>query len=120
MIIAIALAIPTVALQWVSLAYDTDAIFIAGHSFGIVFLLYVVLILLRVIFMIDVVKFDTICASICVYFLLGIIWSLGYSLLEFIQPNSFTSLLANRVNALPMQFSGAQSEYPIYYSFVTF
>ena len=119
LIIAFVLAIPTIALEWVPLAYDAGAIFIVRNIFGIVFLLYVVLIVLRGIFTHNLVNVNTICASICVYFLLGVMWALAYSLLEFAQPHSFRLSTATEANALTIRSSDAQFEFALYYSIVT-
>ncbi len=119
MVIALALAIPTVSLQWGPLVYDAEAVTVVGHIFGIIFLLYVVSVLLRVIFTVNAVTFDTICASVCVYLLFGIVWSLGYSLLESTQPGSFRLSAPNELSSASMRFLGAQLDIPIYYSFVT-
>lgn len=119
MMIALALALPTVSLQLGPLLYDAEVITIVGQVFGIIFLLYVVFVLLRVVFKINVVTVDTICASICVYLLLGIMCSLGYSLLEITQPGSFRLSAANESVEPSMRFLGTHSEIPIYYSFIT-
>jgi len=119
MMIALALALPTVSLQLGPLLYDAEAITIVGQVFGIIFLLYVAFVLLRVVFKSTVVTVDTICASICVYLLLGIMCSLGYSLLEITQPGSFRLSAVNESVEASVRFLGTSSEIPIYYSFIT-
>ena len=114
MMIALALALPTVSLQLGSLLYGAEVITIVGQVFGIIFLLYVVFVLLRVVFKINVVTVDTICASICVYLLLGIMCSLGYSVLEITQPGSFRLSVASESVEPSMRFLGTHSEIPIY------
>ena len=54
---------------------------------------------------------NRIIGAICVYFLLGVIWSVMYSLLEYIVPGSFDGLTAEKTSDWNPDW--------IYYSFVT-
>lgn len=54
---------------------------------------------------------DRIVGAICVYLLLGVIWALAYTVLDFISPGSFAGFL-------PMGGQGWDSEW-LYFSFVT-
>lgn len=54
---------------------------------------------------------NRIVGAICVYFLLGVIWSVLYSLLEYIVPGSFAGLTAEKTSDWNPDW--------IYYSFVT-
>ena len=54
---------------------------------------------------------NRIVGAICVYLLLGVIWSVCYSLLELLIPNSFSGLTENATSAWNPDW--------IYYSFVT-
>jgi hypothetical protein len=90
----------------------------AASAYGLFFILMAVAILTTII-KTKKVTIETIYASICVYLLLGIIWTMMYSAIEIIEPGSFLSGGASVID-----FSGDPVRRNvfanfIYYSFVT-
>ncbi|MHC4107785.1 MAG: potassium channel family protein, partial [Planctomycetota bacterium] len=87
--------------------------------FAVAFLAYAVAAILRVVFTDQRVTYNTIAASLCVYLLLGVLWAAVYSVLELIEPDSF-SLPAVDVGLSPSADSPDEfSRHALYYSLVT-
>ncbi len=118
-IIATVLALPALAIQLVPSANAPDPTLVLRSLLGMLFLSYVALVLLRLVFTTGIVTVDTICASICVYLLLGIVWSIAYTLLEAQEPGSFRITATGEAKTPSMEYDGTPNEFPIYYSFVT-
>lgn len=119
MVIAGLAAAPAIVLQWYLMVSQNDDVSVAAHVFGMLFLVYTVAVILRYLLTCAHVSSDTIYASLCAYLLLGITWSLGYSLIDVLHPGAFSFALAPDMDAWRMQFGGGNSGYALYYSFVT-
>ena len=117
--IAVALAVPVILAELVTLLSDREGFAAAGYMLGVAFLGYVTIVILRFIFKGDRVTFNTICAALCVYLLLGVIWALGYSLLEVLEPGSFHFTLAEARETAGIRFGDERTIFALYYSFVT-
>jgi len=118
-IIALLFAIPAAVLQGLQTWIARDGLAIAGHISGILFLTFAVLLILRFIFASRRVSSDMICASLCVYLLLGILGAIAYSLFYYLDPTSFAFSFAKNSGAEVMRFGGERTFIAIYYSFVT-
>ncbi len=118
-IISSSLAVPMIVLQVLNILLGWDGIAVVNHLLGLSFLSYTVIVILGFLFNSDRVTFNVICASLCVYLLLGVIWSIAYSLLEILAPGSFTFSLAEGDQSGMMRFGGAESVFTLYYSLVT-
>ncbi len=118
-LIALTLAVPTIILQGLNFLLKREEIVIVNHVLGISFLCYTVIVILRHLFSGERVTFDTICASLCIYLLLGVIWALVYSLIEILVPGSFTFAPADEGDIRLMRFGGESTVNAVYYSFVT-
>ncbi len=62
---------------------------------------------------------DIIFGSICVYLLLGMIWAMGFSVIEIFQPGSFLSAMESIGTGSSEFFNRSSFRSLIYYSFVT-
>ncbi len=86
-------------------------------AYGLFFTL-ITIVILRHILSIREVTFDTILGAICAYLILGIVWTMVYSLMELFTPGSFL----HGGESISVGFFGTQepaiSNF-IYYSFVT-
>jgi hypothetical protein len=118
-ITALSLALPAMILQWFTLAFDREGLFAASYVFGLVFLAYTVALILRYIFAVEKVTFQVICAALCVYLLLGLMWSQVYSLIDVVEPGSFAFSHVGEGKRQAMHFGTENTMYPVYYSFVT-
>lgn len=89
-ITAASLALPMLVSIWISHFVDTLFLIFVGDCFGIAFLAFLVVVILLFIFGEHEVTTNVIYASIVVYLLIAIMWAFVYSVLESIQPGSFT------------------------------
>jgi hypothetical protein len=84
------LAFPTAALWFAGAFLATGEVEIARHLLLVVFLCYVIGVMFRAIFDSQQVTFNTLCASLCIYLLLGLVWALAYSVVDVLDPAAFT------------------------------
>ena len=116
---ALWLGIPAILLEildlWL-LRVDTQ---ILSHTFGLLFLGYVVFRLLRFAFIGKQVTADTIFASLCVYLLLATLWAYAYSLLELFNPDAFSYSLLDDTHERIMRLGAEPAGIEFYYSLVT-
>jgi hypothetical protein len=117
--LAAGLAAPAVFTRGLNLFLDSGGMAVAGHLFDVLFLGYVVVVILAFLFTEQRVTSNTICASLCVYLLLGVLWADLYSLSDVIDPGSFSYPLAKEVHQARMRFGSEQSIVPFYFSLVT-
>ncbi len=117
--IGLSLVVPAIVLNELRLHTDWDGIVGASHVFSICFLGYTIVVILRYLFTGERVSLNTIYASLCVYLLLGVLWANAYSLINLVEPRSFSLVFAEDRGAELMRFGAGHSIYPIYYSFVT-
>lgn len=118
MLVAASLASLVIVLQTVVLISENPVLEVARLSLGIVALAYVITIVLRHVFTSRRVTADTIAASLCVYLLIGVVWSMVYSLIENLTPGSFRYAYGVGDFVLD-EFAGQQSIFSLYLSFVT-
>jgi voltage-gated potassium channel len=110
---ALLLVVPTLLARWATYSRP-DLVppdFFDGT--GMLFLGFVVLQLLRFILRAPRVDSEVLCASIIIYLMLGLFWSLAYSLVDRLLPNSFV------FNAGPDSARSMQGFQSLYFSFVT-
>jgi hypothetical protein len=115
-VIAIFLVGSTAVTHTVRFFIQTDAVLVADLLLGGAFLFYAVVLILKSLFERDRVNFNLICASLCVYLLLGILWANIYSLIDVAEVDAFHYSLPEEGE---MRFGGELSTTPLYYSFVT-
>ena len=117
--VACILAFPALLGRWFSHVASHPLIFFASSVLILLFLLFAVQIILRHAVKARRVTADTISAALCAYLLIGLIWAILYTFMEFLHPGSFT---------LPPGPSFSTTEdwllyfhFPrfVYYSFVT-
>jgi len=118
-IAASSLAVLAMVFSVMNIVFDQVWVGVVYGFFEIAFLGYVVVLILARLFTEEKVTFNMICASLCVYLLLGVLWAVVFSLLETFQPGSFDLPVAEDGQIRRMLFGGDESIYPIYYSFVT-
>lgn len=110
-VIAAILAIPMFAMLW---AYEFTSIRLLatlGDCFGILYLSFLAVLILKAVIHARRVTRDVICGAVVVYLFLGFIWGFVFSLIETVQPGSFSiSVAATRQQSAPL-FN--------YFSFVT-
>jgi len=121
LLIALMLAVPAVAFDWVETFGFGFGLPYPELAFGAAFLVYTAAVIIGRILRSEAVSFDTISGAIAAYLLLGIAWSLMYSLVQAVDPSAIqlpeTTMLASSVGAedAAHMHGGAF----LYFSFVT-
>ena len=118
-VIASLFALPAFLLHEIRVVLGGDALLGAGHVFSVCFLGYTIFVLLKYLFSSERVTLNTICAALCVYLLIGLVWANVYSLTAIVEPGSFVINVADGAQRETMRLDGVESIYPIYFSLVT-
>jgi len=111
------LVTPVLLLWLIDLASGPGSVAIPRHAMGIVFVGYVVILMLRYLFSTIRVTTDTIAASLCIYFLLAILWAEVYSIMEILEPGSFR--IAGSEQDVSLVLGAGGTAMALYYSLVT-
>jgi hypothetical protein len=112
--IALVLLVPALLTQ--VFAFAVDSLFAASlasaSTVGV--MIYVIFVLFRAVMSGEESTIDRIAGTTCIYLLLGILWTLFYSVLEYIQPGSL-------IDNGPAELRGPEDNQNllIYFSFVT-
>ena len=134
--IAVALALPAIVLQGLDAVTDHTGLLGASSICDVIFFSYVITVILRHLFLEKEVTANVICASLCVYLLLGVAWADIYSLVDIAEGGSFSYNLGDDLATHSttrqkdkdndsdspdhrMRLRGQKAIYPIYFSFVT-
>lgn len=117
--LTVALGLPTALLVVAHCFSDEDWITISHHLFAAAFLGYAIVVMLGCIFATRRVTFNTVCAALCIYLLLGIGWALGYSVIYHLDTTAFHSSVATAEDPLHLDIGRGRSAGVLYYSFVT-
>ena len=115
--VVLPLAVLTSLSQILGLFTEDRSIMIVSNLLGIAVLLSVILLLLRRLFSLNTADYEAINAALCVYLLMGVLWSIAYSMTDLLAPGSFSQPLA--AASTTMQNGGKYTIVPLYYSFVT-
>ena len=116
--IVLPLAVLASIAQILGLFLDNRPLALLSAALGGASLLCVILLIARQLFTVASADYETINASLCVYLLMGVLWSLAYSATEILAPGSFAYPLATDGAAM-MEMGGRYTVIPLYYSFVT-
>jgi len=86
-----ALAILTTAFHALRIALGEQVVVgVTTHCLGGATFLYVIVLMIKHLFVVRQVTFDTLCASVCVYLVIGMMWANAYDLLELLQEQPFS------------------------------
>jgi hypothetical protein len=117
-LLALGLGILAVALWVLNLFVVSDTLAVLQHLLAAAFFGYVIWVLLLAIFAGRRATFNTVCASLCIYLLLGLVWAMAYSVVDVLDPNAFTWTVAGtRPHSLFQVGSGNSAV--LYFSFAT-
>jgi hypothetical protein len=116
--IALLLGLTPVLLWIVRLFVDSDSLEIARDLLGAVFFTYAIWAILIFTLASRRVTINTVCASLCIYLLLGLVWALAYSVVDMVIPGAFTWTLAGR-SPSPRMRVGKGDTAVLYFSFST-
>ena len=109
--VAIFLVVAGIVLIVLSVANDNDMLHVISQLALFVFLLLATFNAMRQVAIGSDISLNRIVGAICIYLLLGVMWSIAYSVLEYLQPGSFKGLTELA--------SPAWNPDWIYFSFVT-
>lgn len=118
-LLAVSIAVPAALFSLISPFARATPILVINNLLSITFIALVIVLVLGFLFRSNRIDANMICASLCVYLLIGAAWSSLYSVCELIQPDAFVYAHADRLGPDPMVFGGEKSLIPIYFSFVT-
>lgn len=110
---AIALGVPTVAVQWAAYFSESNLVDMADLVTSSAFLLYTIVVILRQVLSASRVTGDTILGGVVVYVLLGVMFLLLFSIAEQLEPGSFQG----GTQRFPDEARG--ESFLLYFSFVT-
>jgi hypothetical protein len=110
-LIGMFLAVVGIVLSMISFARSDEVIYVFTQVWLFVFLGLATYNDLRQITVGDDISGNRIVGAICVYLMLGVMWSIAYAVLEFLQPGSFSGLRDAATSAWDPDW--------IYFSFVT-
>jgi hypothetical protein len=119
LVIALAIFLPAVALIWLDHFDPTTSYALPRHILAILFFTYIGFTLLVHALRAERVTFDKICAALCSYLLIGMIFASLYSLLEFLDPGTFLAGGEMIPQGDPRAFYGSGMGQAIYFSFTT-
>ncbi len=109
--VSIFLAVAGIVLSVLSAAGDNDTLHFISQLTLFVFLILATFNAMRQVAVGNDINPNRIVGAICIYLLLGVMWSIAYSVLEYLQPGSFKGLTELAMPAWNPDW--------IYFSFVT-
>lgn len=116
LVLAILLVIPALIARWLNHTHPDrmpPAVFLCG---GLVFMTFVTVSLFEFIIRAPRVNSEVLCAGIAVYLMLGVVWSLAYTLVASLDPGAFAFATPSGAEDGAAVMRG---ETAIYYSFIT-
>ncbi len=113
------LAVLTISLLAAGRFLANNETLACGHAAGILFLIYVLVLILKHVFEAKKVTTDTICASLCAYLTFGVLYAIVYSFFELLMPGSFSPGPAGNGESGALVFGGEQTYRVLYFSYVT-
>jgi len=115
--VAIAIAAPTLAFEWISNYHTTTFTLVTNLVLLGVFVAFVAAVVLVEVLEEDRVSLDTIFGGIAIYLLIGLGWAIAFSILEHLEPGSYPFAgQALQEIRLPYEFVFPEL---LYFSFVT-
>jgi hypothetical protein len=111
------IAFTAIAIEGSVYARATPALTAANFALSMLFFGYLASVILYSILDEAQVTLDTILGGVCIYLLLGVLWSVAYSFLEYLEPGSYW--LAGAPLPAALQADEFRLEELIYFSFVT-
>ena len=116
---ALGFAFPLGVLAVLHAFHKWEGFAITRDLLGTAFLGYAIVVMLRFILTSREVTFNTVCASLCIYLLLGVVWALLYSLIDHLDPAAFYSATNDGRSAPVLRIGSGESTAVLYFSFCT-
>ena len=119
LVAALVILVPAVVLVWLDHFDPTTSYALSRYILALLFYAFVDGAILRYVLTDERVTFDKISAALCVYLLLGLIFAIIYTLMEFLEPGTFLTGGQIIAQGDPGAFRGAGFGQAVYYSFTT-
>ncbi len=119
LVVAFAIFVPAVALVWLDHFDPSTSYALPRSILSILFFTHIGGTILTHVLKAERVTFDKICAALCSYLLIGVVFAFIYSLLEFLSPGMFLAGGEVIPRGDPRAFHGAGLGQAIYFSFTT-
>ena len=119
LVIALAILVPAVALIWVDYFDPSTSFAVPRYILSILFFTFIAGTILAHVLRAEQVTFDKICAALCSYLLIGLVWAILYSLLELLEPGTFLAGGEVISRGDVAAFRGVGLGQAIYFSFTT-
>lgn len=116
---SIVLATPAALLELYQIVDHSDSVMLASYAVETLFIGFVIVMIVVRLFREHAVTADLICASVCAYLLMGVLWAIWYSAAEVITAHSFNLPYQAADGRSIVRFGGPSSFVAIYYSMVT-
>lgn len=110
LLISVCLAVPMLVAMWAKYLFESRALAVSGEICGVLFFAYAIIHIVKHMLKQEEVTRETIFAALVIYMLAAFMWARIYSLLEILQPGSFSMPAGH--------FFGDRLVF-LYYSFVT-
>jgi len=117
--IAMSLGLPAVLIGALPGIYNSILLELLRHLFAVAFLGYAIILVVLFIFTRQRVTGNTVCASLCIYLLLGLVWALAYSMIDLLDHGAFRSTVTNGESSPISRFARGTSTSVLYFSFST-
>ena len=118
-LVALVFGLPIAVLLVLHAFGDWTIVEIFRHLLAAAFLGYAIAVMLRFILTSRQITFNTVSASLCIYMLLGVLWALGYSLIDQLDSAAFYSSVPNERSTPQMRLGRGHSTAVLYFSFAT-
>lgn len=116
--VAVSLAAAVILMQFAGVLFPFLVVEVFTHLVTAVFLAYTIVMILRHLFQTHDVNSEVICASLCAYLLIGVLWAFLFSLTDLVSPGAFHDGVDRDLDKR-LHFGGVNSSTVLYYSFVT-
>jgi len=98
--LAYVLVPPSILVEAAALFFFPGELLLIHLGLRIVYVVFIIGAMLRDLFAPGQITFDTVCSSLCVYLLLGILWENIYAFMETVVPGSIITVQRTQVDAL--------------------
>ena len=92
--IAVSLSLLALISNWTDEYLNILPLVVTAQTFSILFIFYICYVIIMTIIEAKKVTFDVIVGAVCVYLMIGLMWTFLYSLLELNHPGSFLSTVS--------------------------
>lgn len=87
--LTVILGVLVLVFLYLSTAFSQDSLQTVHLVAQLIFLIYILIVVVRIVFRAPVVDGNILCGAACVYLLIGVLFGFIYALVEFLRPGSF-------------------------------